>query len=165
MFVDKNYYRKVFYESIKTTFSPAVKKICDYYRRALENSDEVIITAKDGTDLKFSIKGRPILVADGMINEKDVERGDVGLNIPDGEVFVAPLENSAEGYIIFDFVPLIIFIMSRCELALFFPWYAPVLLPMAMWMLPKIFSSTIVSRQQHWKNSRKLYKYCCIIFW
>ncbi len=106
MFVDKNYYRKVFYESIKMTFSPVVKKICDYYRRVLENSDEVIITAKDGTDLKFSIKGRPILIADGMIDKRDVEMGDVGLNIPDGEIFVAPLENSAEGYIIFDFVTI-----------------------------------------------------------
>jgi aminopeptidase len=106
MFVKKNYYRKVFYESIKMTFSPIVRKICNYYRSALENSDEIIIIAEDGTDLKFSIKGRPILVADGIIDKKDVERGDVGLNIPDGEVFVAPLEDSAEGYILFDFVTI-----------------------------------------------------------
>jgi len=106
MFVDKNYYRKVFYESIKETFSPSVRKLCNYYKNALEGVEEVIITANDETNLRFSIKGRPILVADGRIDEEDVKKGDVGLNIPDGEVFVAPLENSANGYIIFDFTTI-----------------------------------------------------------
>ncbi len=105
-FVSKQKYRKVFINSIKATFSPRVKKLCEYYRKALENADEVRITANDGTDLTFRIKGRPILVADGIIDEADLKRGDVGLNIPDGEVFTSALENSANGFIIFDWVAI-----------------------------------------------------------
>ncbi len=105
-FVNKQKYRKVFINSIKATFSPKVKKLCEYYRKALEGGDVVRITADDGTDLTFRIKGRPILVADGIIDEADLKRGDVGLNIPDGEVFLAPLEHSANGFIIFDWVAI-----------------------------------------------------------
>lgn len=104
MLVPYSTYKKVFYSSIKSTFSKKVKELCEYYKKVLENSDEVRIVANDGTDLSFRIKGRPILVADGIISEEDIKKGDVGLNIPDGEVFVAPLENSANGFIIFDWV-------------------------------------------------------------
>ena len=105
-FVSKQKYRKVFINSIKATFSPKVKKLCEYYKKALKDADKIRITANDSTDLTFSIKGRPILVADGIIDEEDIKKGDVGLNIPDGEVFCAPLENSANGYIIFDWVAI-----------------------------------------------------------
>lgn len=44
-----------------------------------------------GTDLKFSIAGRPGIKCDGHFN------------MPDGEVFYAPIENSANGYITYDF--------------------------------------------------------------
>ncbi len=101
-FVDKNFYRKVFLNSINETFSPAVKKYCSYYKKALTGGDRIRITADDGTDLSFRIKGRPVLVADGVMDAMDIKNGDVGLNIPDGEVFLAPLENSANGFIIFD---------------------------------------------------------------
>jgi len=105
-FVSKQKYRKVFINSIKATFSPKVKKLCEYYRKALEGGDVVRITADDGTDLTFRIKGRPILVADGIIDKNDLKRGDVGLNVPDGEVFTSALENSANGFIIFDWVAI-----------------------------------------------------------
>ena len=104
MFVPFPTYKKIFISSIKATFSRKVRELCEYYRKALENVDKIKIEAEDGTNLSFSIKGRPILVADGIISEDDLKKGDVGLNIPDGEVFVAPLENSANGYIKFDWV-------------------------------------------------------------
>lgn len=103
-FVSKNAYRKIFLDSVKETFSPRVKKLCRYYKKTLENGDEVRIKANDGTDFAFRIKGRPVLVADGIMDEKDIKNGDVGLNIPDGEVFLAPLEDSANGTIVFDYV-------------------------------------------------------------
>ncbi|MEN3037186.1 MAG: aminopeptidase, partial [Candidatus Methanosuratincola petrocarbonis] len=52
----------------------------------------------------FSVKGRPVIVDDGIISREDMENGDVGLNIPSGEVFIAPLETSANGYITFPVV-------------------------------------------------------------
>jgi len=104
--IPKEEYELIFMDSIKETFSDEVKRLCDYYRKSLEGGDIVRIKAEDGTDLSFSIKGRPILVADGVIDDNDMEKGDVGLNIPDGEVFLAPLEHSANGQILFDYVSI-----------------------------------------------------------
>lgn len=104
--VSKQRYRRVFINSIRATFSSKLKRLCEYYRKALENGNRVKIVAEDGTYLTFRIRGRPVLVADGIIDEVDIKRGDVGLNIPDGETFCAPLEHSANGFIIFDFTTI-----------------------------------------------------------
>ncbi|MBL7206720.1 MAG: aminopeptidase [Candidatus Aenigmarchaeota archaeon] len=101
--VPKEKYERVYRDSIEESFSEDTVRLCNYYRKALEKGDRVIITADDGTNLSFSIKGRPVLVADGVIDEEDVKRGDIGLNIPDGETFLAPLEYSANGRVRFDY--------------------------------------------------------------
>jgi leucyl aminopeptidase (aminopeptidase T) len=97
-------YESVYINSIKETYSKRTQKLCKYYYNALMGGDKVHITANDGTDLKFSIRGRPILIDDGVIDDADMQRGDVGLNIPSGEAFIAPLEHSANGRIFFDYV-------------------------------------------------------------
>ncbi|MEM3402030.1 MAG: aminopeptidase [Candidatus Hadarchaeales archaeon] len=99
-------FREIFFESIRQTFSGRVQSLCRAYERALKGRREVRIVADDGTDLTFSIQERPVLVDDGEISEDDLKRGDVGLNVPAGEVFVAPLETSANGKIIFDNVAI-----------------------------------------------------------
>jgi aminopeptidase len=99
-------FRQIFFNSIRQSFGEEVKKLCDYYRRALEGVDQITIKAEDGTNLTFSIKGRPLLVDDAYISEEDVKRRDVGLNIPTGEVFIAPLEDSANGTIRFERVAI-----------------------------------------------------------
>lgn len=53
-------------------------------KRLMESTDKVHIVGP-GTDLKFSIKGIPAVVCGG------------NYNIPDGEVFTAPVKNSVEG--------------------------------------------------------------------
>jgi aminopeptidase len=60
------------------------------------------LTSEKGTDLEFSIKGRKILVDDGIISDEDIKNKDVGNNLPCGEVFVAPIETSANGRAVFD---------------------------------------------------------------
>lgn len=55
-------------------------------KRLMEKTDQVHIINK-GTDLKFSIKDIPAIVCGG------------NYNIPDGEVFTAPVKNSVEGVI------------------------------------------------------------------
>lgn len=97
-------YERIYVASIMETYAGSIQKLCRYYHDAFEGGDKVHITARDGTDLTFSIKGRPALVADGIIDEGDIKRGDVGLNIPDGEMFLAPLEHTANGRIFFDWV-------------------------------------------------------------
>lgn len=56
---------------------------------AMEKADRVRITGRD-TDLTFSIKGMPAIKCDGK------------LNIPDGEVFSAPVKNSVNGVITYN---------------------------------------------------------------
>ncbi len=58
-------------------------------KRLMEKTDEVHITG-GGTDLRFSIKDIPAVVCGG------------NYNIPDGEVFTAPVKNSVEGVIAYN---------------------------------------------------------------
>lgn len=63
-----------------------MRKLAEFLNRA-----EAVRIVGDGTDLTMSIKGRTAVV------------GDVTHNVPGGEVFTAPLDDSAEGEICFDF--------------------------------------------------------------
>jgi aminopeptidase len=64
---------------------PAMKRL----QKMMERTDLVEITGP-GTNLRFSIKGIPILVSAG------------NYNIPDGEVFTSPVRDSAEGVITYN---------------------------------------------------------------
>ena len=59
-------------------------------KEKFQQSETVRITGRD-TDITFSTKGRIYEVADGH------------LNMPDGEIFTAPVDDSAEGKIYFEF--------------------------------------------------------------
>lgn len=59
-------------------------------RALFQSATQVRITGRD-TDLTFSTAGRTYVVGDGHIN------------IPDGEVYTAPVDDSAEGFITFEF--------------------------------------------------------------
>ncbi|MEM3403238.1 MAG: aminopeptidase [Nitrososphaeria archaeon] len=99
-------FRNIFFNSIMESFSEKMIKLCRYYYEAFLGHDIVEIKATDGTDLSFSIKGRRILVDDGIVSDEDILNGDVGLNIPSGEVFIAPIEDTANGKIFFDDVTI-----------------------------------------------------------
>lgn len=64
---------------------PAMKRL----QKMMERTDLVEITGP-GVDLRFSIKGIPILVSAG------------NYNIPDGEVFTSPVLDSVEGHITYN---------------------------------------------------------------
>ena len=57
--------------------------------RRMQNADRVRVVGPD-TDLRFSIRGMNAVPCDGKIN------------IPDGEVFTAPVRDSVEGYVRFN---------------------------------------------------------------
>jgi aminopeptidase len=63
-----------------------MSKAMDPLVALMEKSDRVHITGK-GTDLSFSIKGLPAIKCDGQ------------MNIPDGEVYTAPVKDSVNGTI------------------------------------------------------------------
>ncbi|MBE3141023.1 MAG: aminopeptidase [Thermoplasmata archaeon] len=65
----------------------------DRYRKIQEvfqAADQVRIIGRK-TDISFSTKGRKYVIADGK------------LNMPDGEIFTCPVDDSAEGHIYFEF--------------------------------------------------------------
>ncbi len=75
----EDYYFKVCtldYSKMSLAMDPLVER--------MKRTDKVHIKGP-GTDLQFSIKGQPVIKCDGR------------LNIPDGEVFTAPLKDSIEG--------------------------------------------------------------------
>lgn len=74
-----------------------VKNRVEKMGRALQNVKKVVITSPAGCNLTLHIDGRPIILDTGIIHNK----GDFG-NLPAGEVYVAPLEGTAEGTIVFD---------------------------------------------------------------
>lgn len=78
-----------FYFSTCTMDYSRMSRAMDPLKRLMERTDEVVLKGP-GTDLRFSIKGIPVVKCDGK------------LNIPDGEVFTAPVKDSVEGVISFN---------------------------------------------------------------
>jgi len=70
--------------------------------KALSGSRKVHIRSDKKTDIEFLVENRKWIIDDGVIGPEDIEARDVGLNLPCGEVFVSPIENTAEGTAFFD---------------------------------------------------------------
>jgi aminopeptidase len=66
-----------------------MSRAMDPLKALMERTDRVRLTARD-TDISFSIKGLPAIKCDGE------------LNIPDGEIFSAPVKDSVNGRITFN---------------------------------------------------------------
>ena len=75
-----------FYFNVCNLDYSRMSKAMDNLVNVMNKTDRVRITGKD-TDLTFSIKGIPAIKCDGK------------MNIPDGEVFTAPLKDSVNGFI------------------------------------------------------------------
>jgi aminopeptidase len=82
-------YEKLYYRAVDQDW-PAMGRMFLRAKRILQRSARVRITGKD-TDLSFSIRGRTAIPCAGEYN------------MPDGEIFTAPLESSTEGRIAFEF--------------------------------------------------------------
>jgi aminopeptidase len=66
-----------------------MSKAMDPLKERMEHTNTVRITGP-GTDLEFSIKGMPAIKCDGK------------MNIPDGELFTAPIKDSVNGQITYN---------------------------------------------------------------
>lgn len=69
---------------------------CRRFADLLTTADEVIVRAPHGTDLRFSIHGRPGQVDNGLYGQEAERWG----NLPAGEAFVIPLEGTGEGTLV-----------------------------------------------------------------
>ncbi|MDP6156570.1 MAG: aminopeptidase [Candidatus Thermoplasmatota archaeon] len=75
-----------FYFNVCTLDYSRMSRAMDPLKELMERTDKVHITGP-GTDLQFSIKDIAVIKCDGK------------LNIPDGEVFTAPVKDSVNGYV------------------------------------------------------------------
>lgn len=75
-----------FYFDVCTMDYAKMNKAMDSLKALMEKTDKVHLVAP-GTDLRFSIKGLPAIKCSGTCN------------IPDGEVYTAPVKNSVNGVI------------------------------------------------------------------
>lgn len=66
-------------------------------KEILESKSSVRVTSPLGTDISFSIKGRTSYASKGLFHAK----GESG-NLPTGETFLAPVENTAQGVLYID---------------------------------------------------------------
>ena len=71
-------------------------------KAALSGGNEIHITNPNGTDLKLSVKGRKVLVSDGIISEADRKAGGAAVSVflPAGEVYTTPVPGSGEGKVV-----------------------------------------------------------------
>lgn len=82
-------YFEDFYFNVCNLDYAKMSKAMDPLVKIMEATDKVRLTGK-GTDLTFSIKGLPAIKCDGK------------MNIPDGEVFTAPVKDSVNGVITYN---------------------------------------------------------------
>jgi len=78
-----------FYYNVCNLDYGKMDKAQDFLKAIMERTDRVHIKGP-GTDLHFSIKGIPIIKCSGEFN------------IPDGEIFTAPVKDSVEGYVTYN---------------------------------------------------------------
>jgi leucyl aminopeptidase (aminopeptidase T) len=76
-------------------------------RDSLEASRQVRVRSAGGTDVTFSLQGRPIMVGDSILPEPPSDGmirvfSDGGRMFPDGEVYCCPLEDTVNGRIVVD---------------------------------------------------------------
>jgi len=82
-------YEKLYYKAVEQDWA-AMSRSFARAKKALEKANRVRIVGKE-TDLSFSIKGRTAIPCAGEFN------------MPDGEIFTAPVETSTEGNVFFEF--------------------------------------------------------------
>ncbi|MEM1610793.1 MAG: aminopeptidase [Sulfolobales archaeon] len=88
---------EIFLRTLSINYKADVIPLCEKLFEALKGCSEIRITSEQGTDISFSVSGREFHL-DGGIYDKPGMWG----NLPAGEVYVAPLEGTANGVVVVD---------------------------------------------------------------
>ncbi len=89
-------YQRLFW-SAATADVDRIGETCHRIRDRLRGRKEVEVRTPGGGRLCFAIEGRRINMDDGVISDEDRETGDITANLPFGEVYLAPIEESVNG--------------------------------------------------------------------
>jgi leucyl aminopeptidase (aminopeptidase T) len=73
-------------------------------QRSLASGKELHLTNANGTNFRVAIEKRPVFVSDGTLTPEKIRKGGAALQtwLPAGEVFVAPVPDSADGTVVID---------------------------------------------------------------
>jgi len=75
----------------------ALRELAARLKAVLDDGNEVRVTSPAGTDVSFSIEGRK-----GRVDDGNFQLPGSGGNLPCGEAYVSPKNQTAEGVIVFD---------------------------------------------------------------
>ncbi|HUV86083.1 MAG TPA: aminopeptidase [bacterium] len=99
--IDFQKYHLLFWRAVEVP--PAtIRKRAHSVRDKLGDVKRISIKSKKGTDLAFSISGRKVFIDDGILGYPGDDNGPLIANVPAGEVYCAPLEDSVNGRVILD---------------------------------------------------------------
>jgi aminopeptidase len=77
--------------------SEKMNDITKHLGKFFDNAKKVYVSDNNGTDFWVSIENRKKILDDGIISDEQIEQGDLGGNLPAGEVFFPPQEKLGEG--------------------------------------------------------------------
>jgi aminopeptidase len=100
--IDYNLFEKFIVEGMSIP-SREITKIVKNVGDKFENVKKIYVSDANGTDFWVSVEDRVKIHDDGIISEEQIALGDLGGNLPAGEVFFPPIETQGEGKI---FCPL-----------------------------------------------------------
>jgi|Deesub1362A_J573_1020465.scaffolds.fasta_scaffold02102_2 leucyl aminopeptidase (aminopeptidase T) len=89
-------YLKAFVNAVNVDYEK-ITCLGDKIAKSLRDANIIVIRDKRGTDLKFSIEGRELGIETGTLRKCLSIGQECVVEIPAGEVYVAPIENSADG--------------------------------------------------------------------
>jgi len=99
--IDYREFKKFLWDALKVDYKE-FHRLGNIIKPILDKGEEVFITSTLGTELTFSIKGRTAFIDDGIITPEDLKAGFGMGNLPAGEVFIPPCEDTLCGVAVFD---------------------------------------------------------------
>lgn len=99
--IDFTKYHLLFWRAVEVPPRELAERARRVYNR-LKGHDTVKVTSRKGTDLTFSIAGRRISIDDGILAYPEEPEGPTIANIPAGEVYTAPVEETVKGRVVLD---------------------------------------------------------------
>jgi len=94
---------RLFWDAVNVDYAQ-LKTTGEVVRNVLSKGQQLRLTNPNGTDLKMRIAGRKVFVSDGVLTDEEVKAGGAACLVwlPAGEVYLAPLQGSAEGTVVID---------------------------------------------------------------
>jgi len=95
-------YEKMHWDAVNADYKRISEKGQEL-KRVLQGAKKVRVTSPAGTDVTFSVGGRPVFVDDGIVTDEEAKAKLFLVrfaSLPGGEVVVAPVETSANGRVV-----------------------------------------------------------------